>query len=106
MPVWERMCLLRMHWCMAEKLQYGQRNFFLITVNSFTARQRGSGRRRPPPAHARAAPSRGLGSGAARPPPRAGKGRVSRQPASLLGRDTRRPHAESADGGGAARSQR
>ncbi|KAK2110375.1 hypothetical protein P7K49_010121 [Saguinus oedipus] len=29
-----------MHWCMAEKLQYGHLNFFLITVNSFTERQR------------------------------------------------------------------
>lgn len=40
-PVCERMCLFRMHWCMAEKLQYGHLNFFLITVKSFTAnRQR------------------------------------------------------------------
>lgn len=36
-PVCERMCLFKMHWCMAEKLQYGHLNFFLITVNSFTA---------------------------------------------------------------------
>lgn len=40
-PVCDRMCLLRMHWCMAEKLQYGHLNFFLMTVNSLTAREQG-----------------------------------------------------------------
>ncbi len=35
-PVCERMCLFKMHWCMAEKLQYGHLNFFLITVKSLT----------------------------------------------------------------------
>ncbi|TNN44582.1 hypothetical protein EYF80_045214 [Liparis tanakae] len=35
-PVWERMCLFRMHWCIAEKLQYGHLNFLRITVKSFT----------------------------------------------------------------------
>lgn len=39
-PVCDRMCLFRMHWCMAEKLQYGHLNFFLMTVNSLTARER------------------------------------------------------------------
>lgn len=40
---------LRMHWCMAEKLQYGHLNFFLMTVNSLTGRQHRAHHQRPCP---------------------------------------------------------